>query len=333
MHVTVMDLEPFQADSPLEARWAPMLRNLLPLWSLPGHAETLNTPLEQAIARMVLGRPMHPDEDGCLPLTAWSRGDEGAWGTLTPCHGLVGSDRITGLPPEALALDEAQSRALFGAIEPLFASEGVELLWHSTLSWHVRHESLRGLPCASLRRMVGDSMQRWQAQTPLARSRLLRRLQNEAQMVLHAHPVNEARAAQRALVVNSLWLWGAGASDQLEGGPAAAEAQQRWNAIEFLESPDPLQALEAWLGNGAESLPDDSLLVLCGRSQSQAFTRRGSTAHKGLKPSSTIERWWRTLLQGSGLRTSPRRSRGEPSESITHWLAVLHEGHAPGSLS
>ena len=33
---------------------------------------------------------------------------------------------------------------------------------------------------------------------------------NEAQMVLHAHPVNQAREARGELAVNSVWFWGAG---------------------------------------------------------------------------------------------------------------------------
>jgi hypothetical protein len=33
---------------------------------------------------------------------------------------------------------------------------------------------------------------------------------NEAQMLLHEHPVNEAREARGAATINSVWLWGAG---------------------------------------------------------------------------------------------------------------------------
>ncbi|MDQ1314889.1 MAG: hypothetical protein QG662_998 [Pseudomonadota bacterium] len=37
-----------------------------------------------------------------------------------------------------------------------------------------------------------------------------RALMNELQMLLHDHPVNQAREARGALPVNSLWLWGGG---------------------------------------------------------------------------------------------------------------------------
>jgi hypothetical protein len=41
--------------------------------------------------------------------------------------------------------------------------------------------------------------------------RMWRRLFNEIQVALHAHPVNTARVAARKLPVNALWFWGAGA--------------------------------------------------------------------------------------------------------------------------
>ena len=44
-----------------------------------------------------------------------------------------------------------------------------------------------------------------------AAARRLRALHNEAQMLLHAHPLNAQRENDGRLAINSLWLWGAGA--------------------------------------------------------------------------------------------------------------------------
>lgn len=38
------------------------------------------------------------------------------------------------------------------------------------------------------------------------------RLINEIQMLLYAHPVNDARASRNQLLINSVWLWGGGAN-------------------------------------------------------------------------------------------------------------------------
>ena len=48
-------------------------------------------------------------------------------------------------------------------------------------------------------------------------------LLNEAQMLLHAHPVNEAREARGELAINSLRLWGA--------GRAPGSAHCRWQSV------------------------------------------------------------------------------------------------------
>jgi hypothetical protein len=42
---------------------------------------------------------------------------------------------------------------------------------------------------------------------------------NEVQMLLHGHPVNEAREARGALTVNSVWLWGGGTRPRVVGRP------------------------------------------------------------------------------------------------------------------
>jgi hypothetical protein len=41
-------------------------------------------------------------------------------------------------------------------------------------------------------------------------------LLNEAQMLLHEHPVNEARESRGEAMVNSLWLWGVGRAPKLD---------------------------------------------------------------------------------------------------------------------
>ena len=218
-----------QDHKALIERWSPLMTRLVPAWGLHDQVDALNTLAEQARAQLLLGRFLQEAEDGRLPLAAWDAGPgltpSEPCARLTPFHGLVGSDRITLVPPAELQMQEAESRELFASVQPLFTSEGAELHWVAPLHWRVQHESLRALPCASLHRAEGDSVQRWQGRTPLAAARLLRRLQNEAQMVLHDHPVNAQRAARGALTVNSLWLDHAGAADGLAGAPTGPALQ------------------------------------------------------------------------------------------------------------
>ncbi|MBS0440513.1 MAG: hypothetical protein JSR38_01070 [Proteobacteria bacterium] len=151
---------------------------------------------------------------GALPFAAHAAHADGievldlAWGQLTPVHWHVGRDEILLTDPDALQLEEAESRALLEAVRELFESEGFALAWGAPLRWYAAHESFAELPTAALDRVVGRNVDRW---LPAGReARLLRRLQNEVQMLLYAHPINEAREARGALPVNSFWLSGCG---------------------------------------------------------------------------------------------------------------------------
>ena len=168
---------------------------------------------------------------GTLPFAAHAAREDGvevldlAWGLLTPVHWHVGRDQITLADPEALQLDAAESRALFEAVRGLFESEGFALAWGAPLRWYAAHESLVELPCASLDRVVGRNVDRW---LPAGReARLLRRLQNEVQMLLYGHPVNEAREAQGRLAVNSFWLSGCGRWQSSQTPEVAVDARLR----------------------------------------------------------------------------------------------------------
>ncbi len=153
--------------------------------------------------------------------TADGIGDDGdphtAWGLVTPVHWQVGSDQISLLDPALLELGAGESRALFEALLPSFEAEGWRLIWGSPLRWYARHASLAGLRTASLDRAIGRSLDLWLSDDLQARR--LRRLQVEAQMLWHEHPVNEARDAAHQWRVNSFWLSGCGVAQ-----PAAAIA-------------------------------------------------------------------------------------------------------------
>jgi hypothetical protein len=166
-------------------------------------------PHERALAR-ALGWPV----DAPLPWAARLAAADGVavgtrpWGLLTPVHWRVGTDAVHLADPAALALDEAASRVAFDAVRPLFDGEGFTMAWGAPLRWYASHPMLATLATASIERVVGRNVDRW---LPAQRdARLVRRLQSEVQMLLHAHPLNAAREAAGALPLNSFWLSGCG---------------------------------------------------------------------------------------------------------------------------
>jgi hypothetical protein len=232
-------------------------------------------------------------DDAPLPWAARQAAVDGvdvgsaAWGLLTPVHWRVGTDAIHLADPRELALDEAASRALFDAVRPLFDSEGFRLAWGAPLRWYASHPDLAALNTASLDRVVGRNVDRWLPAQPQAR--LVRRLQNEVQMLLYTHPVNALREAAGKLAVNSVWLSGCGVrrpdaarnvqvDDRLRA-PALAEDWPAWTA--------------AWRALDASMLPTRPLtaLTLCGERSAVTFEtaeqrlwQRVSSAIAGRRP-------------------------------------------------
>ena len=217
---------------------------------------------------------------GTLPFAAHAARADGievldlAWGLLTPVHWHVGRDEVVLSDPVSLQLDDMASRELFEAVRHLFESEGFALAWGAPLRWYAAHESLVDLPCASLDRVVGRNVDRW---LPAGRdARLLRRLQNEVQMLLYGHPINEAREAAGALPVNSFWLSGCGRWQASEGAPVTVDDRLRSAAL----SDDWAAWAEAWRALDAEPLAallaaaergDAVSLTLCGERFAQRF--------------------------------------------------------------
>lgn len=180
-----------------------------------GDESSLSPPHERALARE-LG---FGGGDGRLPWAAHFAAIDGietadlAWGLLSPTHWHVGADLVSLADPDALALDDGDSRALFAAVAPLFEADGFVTGYGAPTRWYAAHASLAGLATASLDRVIGRNVDRWLPAAPAART--LRRLQSEVQMLLHVHPLNEAREARGQWPVNSFWLSGCGVAQPM----------------------------------------------------------------------------------------------------------------------
>ncbi len=175
-----------------------------------GEDMALTPPHEQAQAQAI----GLTGADGALPWAARAALADGvvvgsqAWAELTPVHLDVGADHFTLTPPQALGLDQAASRALLDIVRPLFESEGFALAWGAPLRWYAAHDCFEQLACASLDRVVGRRIGPWLP--ALRHTQLLRRIQNEVQMLLYTHPFNAEREALGQRAVNSFWVSGCG---------------------------------------------------------------------------------------------------------------------------
>jgi len=197
---------------------AKLLLSMSPASTIGSDEYSLSPPHERALAEAWGWQ----GEDGALPFAAHAAAADGiavgtqAWGLLTPVHWHVGRDHVSLADPEALTLSEEESKQFLETIRHLFESEGWSLVYGAATRWYAAHDTLDGLPCASLDRVIGRNVDLWLESQPQAR--LLRRLQNEVQMLLYSHPLNDEREARGELPVNSFWLSGCGRAQRVSAG-------------------------------------------------------------------------------------------------------------------
>ncbi len=266
------------ARTPLRELQLPQLQKLLqqlapqtPL-QLPEHS-----PLAAHEQLLAAARGLDPQAPAWAALRAHELqlpgAGTGAWGYLTPVHWEVGQARVSLRDPQELDLREDESRALLAAMSPFFAEDGLTLHYEQPLRWLAQGEALRGLLSAAPERVIGRNVEPWLPSSPL-----LRRLQNEMQMLLYTHAVTDARAERRALAVNSFWLSGCGA---LAAVPAPA---QNLTVLDALVQPalrgdwaawaGAWHALDAQLAPLAAALDagQDVTLTLCSELQARRYT-------------------------------------------------------------
>ena len=162
----------------------------------PLDSGTLDSPAmpHERVLAQALGLPATAQ----IPWAAWQAHALGhdiansAWAFITPCHWQIDQAQVTLIDPQALALQEDESRALLLAMRPYFEEDGISLIFDGAARWLACGELFRDLASASLQRVVGRDLKPW-----MPASSKLRRLQNEMQMLLYTHPVNDARSERR----------------------------------------------------------------------------------------------------------------------------------------
>ena len=119
------------------------------------------------------------------------------------------------LAAPALTVNEAEATALVAALNAHFSSDGMTLTAPHPTRWYIRQTESAGVTAPTLGATAGKSL----PPTPLTgpRASHWHRVLTEAQMVLHDHPVNQAREARGLPVVNSLLLWGGGRKSTVPG--------------------------------------------------------------------------------------------------------------------
>ena len=272
---------------------AHLLALLQPTPPLLGSADSL-TPLAERVQARSLGLQ---GADGLVPWAALDaehlgltkqHGGKG-WAWITPCHWQINADHVAMDDPQSLALSAHDSDALRAAMEPYFAEDGITLHPLNSATWLAQGAVLDGLPTASLARTRGARIDPWIPR--LAQALPLRRLQNEMQMLLYTHAVNDSRKRQGLQAVNSFWISGTG---QLpETRPPAPT--QRVELKDTLTTPALQDDADAWL-QAWETLDRDVITKLLARAKSNQALELTLCGER-LAPTFVLQisPWWNRL--------------------------------------
>jgi hypothetical protein len=264
-----------------------LLARLAPAGTDEGDGHELSMPHERALAHAYgLAAP-----DGLVPWAAWQVAQSGrdshdagcAW--ITPCHWRVGRDHVAMAHPRLLRLDASDSQALLAAMQPYFEQDGIRLEYDMPTRWLARGEVFRKLPTASLDRVVGRVVDAWMPRGEAARP--IRRLQQEMQMLLYTHPVNDERQRGGLLPVNSFWVSGTGALPPVhaEGPPPGLEITHYLRDAALLDDwqawATAWQQLDAGTCARLAAALDEGrsiTLTLCGERASRTWSSAGAGA-------------------------------------------------------
>jgi len=164
-----------------------------------------------SVERWLAGRYKMP---GDLPLAAASlRGDGGEpgedwWMRADPVHLKFHGDGLILADASRLGLTPEESREFIAALNSHLSGEGTSFVAPRPQRWYVRAAREMRLVTTPTSEAAARNVQ---ALLPQGEDGARwRRIINEAQMLLHQHPCNEAREQQGRLGVNSIWVWGPG---------------------------------------------------------------------------------------------------------------------------
>lgn len=215
-----------------------------------------------------------------LPAQSTSRSAEHSQSSIYPVRAdpiylKADRDNATLIPPEQLALSEAEADELLSALNDFVQDDGLVFVRQGVDEWFMSGLSanaLRSYPPSFLANRNassflpdGDAAKPW------------RRLMTEIQMLFHTHPVNLQREKRGLMPVNSVWFWGGAplpiASDSLHDTIVYADNAQAVQLAEYLEVPRlPLSAVN----DAIADLPAEKQMVIIDTRIVQAWLRADS---------------------------------------------------------
>ncbi|MBL8510417.1 MAG: hypothetical protein JNM52_02120, partial [Betaproteobacteria bacterium] len=150
-------------------------------------------------------------------------GEAGAdtWLRADPVHLHLHRDHLQLHDAALLHPTATEANALVESLNRHLEQDGLSLIAPHPTRWYLHLGEEPAPVTTPLWRMGGASVYEHLPQNTAQRN--WRALQNELQMLLFDHPVNQVRQARGALPINSLWFWGGGALPTRAAPPVFTE--------------------------------------------------------------------------------------------------------------
>lgn len=207
------------ADSVWHALHAPELKTLL------GRARYTHEPQTDAAALLCeLFGVVRQHDYPLAPLLAQQAGvavDQGYWLNATPGHLQTRRNALVLADPATLTISAAESSALAATLAEHLREEHITLHAPQPERWFLHCDVPPVMTTSGLGVVAGNDVRAFLPQG--ADSRRWHRILTEMQMLLHAHPVNEARESLGQTPLNTVWLW--------SGGTLPAAATKRFERV------------------------------------------------------------------------------------------------------
>jgi hypothetical protein len=130
------------------------------------------------------------------------------WVRADPVHLRYARDRFVVETGPAATLTHDEAADLVATLNRHFAAEGLRFSAVNPRKWYVQTAAAPDVVLSPLDEAKGRSADAHAPTGPDAMA--WQRFANEAQMLFHEHPVNQAREARGEAPINSVWFWGAG---------------------------------------------------------------------------------------------------------------------------
>jgi hypothetical protein len=204
------------------------------------------------------------------PLTlALDHGDPGDayWLRADPVHIKVSREGLHLVDNALFDVSDEEAQALVTKLNEHFAGQDVTFHAPNPKRWYARVGRRPELVTSALREVAGKDVQQ---HLPTGADALAwHGMFNEIQMLLHDHPLNEAREARGEPEMNSVWFWGGGTTPAVPGRHFASVSSNDPTALALAAAGDthavPLPAdAGVWLGEiaSAKSNGESHLAVL-----------------------------------------------------------------------